>query len=61
MQIKTISSTDERSFDSQVNQAIADGWTINLETYKATSWAHAGNESEMGRHGCYNSIILTKE
>ena len=61
MQFKTISSANEKDFDTAINEAIAQGWEVKLETYRTAGWAHSGYESELARHGCYNSIILTKD
>ena len=61
MQIKTVSNTSEAKFDEQVNELLAQGWNLNISTYRASGWAHAEGPTTSPAHGAYNSIVLTKE
>lgn len=65
--IKTVSHSSESEFDKEVNALIADGWSVDLSTYRTAGYgfSYASKASiSPSQHnadkGCYNSVILTK-
>ena len=65
MQIKTIYEYDESIFDEKVNQAIREGWKVDLSTYRVVGYVQTfqAGITTNGRswRSSSNSIILTRE